>query len=329
MSLGVSGSQQSVTVPVQTSASLSVSIAEGPGLRTIGQPVAVTMTVTNSGGTDALTVTPGLLTAVGTGGLLYESGAVPGTATVAKGGGTATFYWTYSAVGAGTVALQGGATGTDANSGAGLTAVGVTGPSVVIQSPASLSIQPLQGVPSLVGTGNQFQVLMTVNNSGDATAVGVSVSTLAVTDQALVSETASTVGAVPGVVNIVGGGSQVFTYTYHAANVTYSAAVSFSGTVTGLDGNTGVTVTAGGGAPSGTVTVFPQANLTLQSLAFVPGGPLTVGQPFMVTATVKNGGQGTAVSVTVGTLVPFGGGTATLESGPSGNVSIASGSSWP
>jgi hypothetical protein len=120
-----------VAVTVESHPSLSVTAF------TVGTPVlpganfVVTMTVTNAGQAAATGVAPGALSVDpgNTGTADYVSGPTGSPASVAGGGGTATFNWTYNnttAVPPGSFALQGGASGSSENSGLPYTAPPVT-----------------------------------------------------------------------------------------------------------------------------------------------------------------------------------------------------------
>ena len=117
--LTVSGGPVTATVVVQAPAALQASLAV-PASIPMGEFTA-TMTVTNPGGAAATAVVPGALTAAAGNTATIALVASPtGPLEVPGGGGEAIFQWVYRVTSAGTVALQGSASGQDANSGAAL-----------------------------------------------------------------------------------------------------------------------------------------------------------------------------------------------------------------
>jgi hypothetical protein len=304
---GASGS-----ISVQKPAVLTAGLTLGASLVNVGQTFAVTMTVQNTGGTDAVLTAPSTLTLVGSPVLLQVSGPVPTTVTV-QAGNSATFWWSYQAVGSGVVALQGSASGQDQNSGSVVSSGVATSANLTVQAPAVLNITSVQATPATVGTGGTITVLLTVNNSGDATASQVSATSLVATDAAAVPTTGT---VQPVTATLAGGATQVFTYLVSASgSLTYSADVSFTAGVLGQDANTMASVSATSGLTNA-VTVIPRASLNVKNLAFLDAGylpvsQLTVGQVFVLVATVSNEGQGTANAVTpVSAPVLFGNGLA-------------------
>ena len=86
-------------------------------------------------------------------------------------------------------------------------------------------------------------------------------------------------GPFPATATLVGGATKVFTYTFSAANVTYNATVTFTGSALGQDANTGASVSALAPTSNG-VNIFPRANLSVESFVFSSAFPVSVGHRF-------------------------------------------------
>src|SRR6185503_3283037 len=107
--------------------------------------------------------TPVAPTASGTGSATPVSGPTPASQAI-PGLGSVTFVWTYTAATAGTFILNGGAAGTDANSGAAVTASAVNSDTATIQTPAALSVTSFTITPSPSSVGQTLTATMTVAN---------------------------------------------------------------------------------------------------------------------------------------------------------------------
>jgi hypothetical protein len=120
--------------PAALAATLSLPASVGPG------DFSATMTVTNTGGSAALGVTPGPLALAGgsTATLLLKSAPAGGVALA--GGQQATFGWTYAPLSAGTVQLQGSASGTDAGSGGAVTSPTALSNLAAVAQPAAVQL---------------------------------------------------------------------------------------------------------------------------------------------------------------------------------------------
>lgn len=105
------------TLTVQARATLAVALSI-PSTITAGSNFPVTMLLLNDGDAAAVGVAPGALSMVAgsTGTLASLTGPTPAAADV-PGHGSATFTWLARLQGSGTVQLEGGASGTDANDG--------------------------------------------------------------------------------------------------------------------------------------------------------------------------------------------------------------------
>ncbi|MFH1538388.1 MAG: PQQ-binding-like beta-propeller repeat protein [bacterium] len=293
---------------IEQKASISADLSATPGIVSTGQNITVTMAVTNSGEADALGVAPTALTLGGTSTATKISGPTPASQTV-PGGQSKDFTWTYQASTAtGTVNFTGGASGTDENSGGGVTAPNDTSNDVTIKKAAALSAD-VTAVPSIVSLSQEITVTMTVSNTGEAAANGTAPSALTLGG----TSTASLVsGPSPANADIPGGGNQDFTWTY-TASPSAAGTVNFTGNASGTDAYSGGPVSSPNDT-SNNVTVQTPAALN-GSISALPS-PVGVGDPITVTMTVNNTGQAGADDVTPSALTLGGTGGATLVSGP-------------
>ncbi len=103
------------TFTVEQAAALTGKLSAAPATVTEGDPITVTMRVTNTGQAAARNVTPGALTPSGTGAVAWAAGPTPASAALLAGGASAAFTWRYTAVTAGAVSWTGAASATDDN----------------------------------------------------------------------------------------------------------------------------------------------------------------------------------------------------------------------
>jgi uncharacterized repeat protein (TIGR01451 family) len=196
-----------------------------------GQTFTADLTVTNNGQAAASGVTPSPLPLAlsATGGAAATPSSSISAATI-PGGQSAVYHWTYAENGTadGTLSLSAGVVGTDANSGAALSAATSASNTLVVQNPAQLSAA--LSVSQQVGIGTSFTISLSVLNSGDATASAVAPA-LTVTGSASVVLVAS-----PSPADIAGGGTATFQWTY---NATADGSLSLAATATGTDANDG------------------------------------------------------------------------------------------
>jgi len=276
-----------VIQPARLEATLSVPV---PTVN-VGQPITVTMWVTNTGDATAHNIFPGPLTVGGTGSATYVSGPDPGSLAWLMSGDVATFAWSYLATAAGVVTWDGVLTGTDSIAGWIITAT-ATPVSVTVQRPAALTCT-LTAAPSPVGTGSPIYVTMTVTNAGEATALDVNPSALTLGGTGGATYFSGPEGSP---VTITGGTSAAFGWTYVAAT---AGTVNWSGNASGTDVNSGQ-ITSSLTCVSADVTVQDAARL----IASITAEPVVVGQDELVTVTmvVTNSGTRDASNVTPSTL---------------------------
>src|SRR5262249_17766162 len=140
----------------------------------------------------------------------------------------------------GTLTFSTGAAGTDANSSQPVTASSVSSPTVTVQTPASLSITSFT-LPASLSRGSTFSAVLVVSNGGQAPARGVLPSpnppTLATTGGAN-----ATTSSALSPVDIAGGGTATFTWTY-TENGSSPGSLRATTGAAGTDANSGGPVT--------------------------------------------------------------------------------------
>src|SRR5205085_3137391 len=260
---------------IQAPSALTAAIAATPSLVNQGRPITVKMTVRNTGGASAQSVTPALAPP-GSGALLL-AGPSPATATIA-GGGAQDFIWSYSGTSAATLTFSGSASGVDANSGQGLNAATGSPTTVTVQTPALLSVSA--SVPGVVNVGQGFDISVVISNSGDSAATGVSPSVWAVSSAG--KATASGL-AVPPEATIPGHSNQLFKVPYAASA---AGAVTFSIGGDGVDATDESSVAAAEVSATTNVQTPAELTATLSIPASVP-----LGDTFTVSLNVTNSGD--------------------------------------
>jgi hypothetical protein len=274
--------------------------------------MTVVMTVSNTGGTDAINVNALPLTRIGTGYATLLTGPQPNSITI-QAGGAGSFTWTYSADSSGSIAFFGRAEGMDIRTGQNYQSVTATSNSVIIETRPQLS-SSISILRSTMNLGQTATVIMTVTNSGIADAVNTAPNNLFITS-ASTGGMIPVAGPSPANQTIVGGTTAYFTWTFSA---TGQGNVVLSGNVTGYDENSGLSVSSSM-TESNSVLVQIPAQLII-SLKAVPETPpvIKTGQLITVYLTVSNSGQSQAISISpVANPAVNGTGAANLISGPS------------
>ena len=301
----LSSGPASVSGVVQTAATLSAALLAFPSPRNVGQGFLVTLTITNTGQASALGVDASGFLLEGTGGATVVGGPTPVLPATIPGGASMVFTWTYSGATAGTVRFTTTVAGTDANSAAAVTTGPVMSGAVVIETPAALAAAVAM-LPAQVSVGQGFLVTVTVTNSGGATAAGVAAAPLLETGAGV-----TPVGGPwpAGPVSLGTGTAVTFTWTFTAAS---AGTALFTATATGTDANTAAALSSGPASVSGVVQTA--ATLSAALLAFP--SPRNVGQGFLVTLTITNTGQASALGVDASGFLLEGTGGATVVGGP-------------
>ncbi len=276
-------------------ASISAAISAAPATVSVGQPITVTLTVTNTGTTEALDVVPDAPTVSGAGTVGSPSGPDPAAIATLAPAASGTFTWIYPATGAGGVAFAGAASATDSFS--GTTVRGDTDPavpaSVTVELPAGLAATfPASGAAAV---GREFTVAMTVTNPGGAAATNVMPGAFTVAPASLAALKPGT-GPVPAALgSLPAGASDTFTWTVVAG--TTPGTVTFSSSASGLDANSGAPLASGTAISGGFVIGAAGLNATLSAAP----ATASVGQVITLTLTLANPGLADVRNLVVGT----------------------------
>ncbi|MEK7764729.1 MAG: hypothetical protein AAB368_00695, partial [bacterium] len=302
---------------IQTPAAPVAALVAFPSPRDAGQTFLVTLTVTNAGQADldGLDVAPFRLAPPGV--ATQTAGPTPSLSVTLAGGASLTFTWTFTGFSPGTVVRSTTPSGTDANSGKVVRVLVSSNPEV-IQSPAALAVTG-RAVPVTVPcVGEPFLLVVTVSNTGQTAAMGV---TIADPLGAGSGSAAPTAGPDPvGAVTLAGGQSQVYTWT---ATGSAPGAVAFTATATGTDANTLAPVSSGP-APSGTVTISAVPGV-LDTAVSAPAAA-SGGQWITVTVTFTNTGGSDLQGVSAVLGVSAGSGSFVAGPVPAGTVMLPVGS---
>jgi len=267
----------------------------------VGQWVTVSFTATNTGGTPAVSVMPALTNA-STAGLTLESG--PGAAVQILGCEMHTFTWMYSTNGVGSLEFNLAAKGLDSFS-----LVEVSTSSTVrgqVQSPAKLTAG-LSFSSTVVNAGGSFLLMITVTNTGEATADGLLPPAL---DQYGLGSTSVTAVPLVTTTTLVGSQSLTWTWTLTASSGGF---VYFTATVTGADFNSGLALS------TPVITPKPlQIDRPGIGIVDFAAGPTPVGLDQLITVTlfISNTGDFELQGAVPSVLSVMGDGQAGLESGP-------------
>lgn len=277
-------------VRVLAPALLSARLVAAPSPRNVGQTFLLTLTVTNTGEEEALGVgVPAPWAQMsGSGSASYQAGPVPSFPVDLAGGVSLTFTWTYAGTVAGSVTFTTTLTATAAVTGKAAKAGPVVSNPALIQTPAALAGSAPAAWPGTVCAGSQVRIVMTVTNTGGATAMNVVPGDLFVEPAGQAVKVSS-----PGATTIVGGVSRSFTWVYSAAGP--AAALRFTATIAGQDANDGSVLTTGP-RTSNAVTVYVPAELS--SALSVSRATVVAGEPVTVTMTVTNTGAAGAQDAT-------------------------------
>ncbi|HEX8436446.1 hypothetical protein, partial [Archangium sp.] len=211
----------------------------------LGQQFDIELEVTNPGGSPVLGVKLEAATSVGTGQVTLVSGPEPASVDIAAGG-RGVFRARVIGTGEGSCSFRAGVRGLDQTYGAPVVVPPITSSTVSVQRPATLT--GVLAAPSHVRPGSLFDVVLTVTNTGSATARDVLPTVPSVSSG--VAEPATVPS--PSPVELAGGASTTYTWSYRAVS---QGKVSFTTSTSGTDGNARTPVSSGT-VSSGEVSVF-------------------------------------------------------------------------
>jgi len=158
-------------------------------------------------------VAPSALTLFGSGGILPLTS--PATLPLLNGGASANFTWTYTAVGTGTLILSGNASGTDVMTGIAVSSSITASNLVSVQSPANLAFSSFVASPSPLGTGLFGTVVLGVSNTGQTTALNVSITSFG---PSLANVVGISSGPLPAIVGSLPSGTVAFLHLHLQRN---------------------------------------------------------------------------------------------------------------
>jgi len=280
-------------------AALSVSSSLSAAVASTGQALALTVTLRNDGGTTVQGVAVALETS---GGGQVVAGAPPAPVDV-PAGGSVDVQVPLTAQGAGTVSLKVSAAGSEVFTGRALHA---NAEAAVLTVMARAALTAALALPAAVSVVSPFTVTLTVQNDGDATALGVSPGPLALAAGAG-GLLPTLTGPSPAQADIPGHGSATFTWS---AQLTSGATVVLSGGAAGTDLNDGKAVTA---ATATSNPAVPQAAAALAMTAVLSRSVASTTQRVDLQVVVRNDGAATAQGVSLAVAAP---GTGAVTAGP-------------
>ncbi len=280
----VAGTSNSVSVFAQGNLQV-LSVALSPATQmSIGQILTVVATVSNVGTGGANTVTTQSLV-FGTAPLTLLSSPAPSFVSLAAGSATA-YTYTYSASGSGFANVSVTASGYD-TFGVTRTANAVSaGSAVAVQAATQLSTQ-ITLVPATVSVGQPVTAIVTLSNTGQATANGVTLTVAPVPSSGALTAVLS---GMTYTATLAAGQSTVFTFSYSAAA---PGAVTVLGTALGYDANSNVTITS---SPATSSSTLVQAPALLTSVFNVSPSSSLQGGTFTGILTVSNAAGGANAS---------------------------------
>jgi hypothetical protein len=194
----------------------------------VGQALSLEITLSNTGGAAAHSVTLAVA-AEGAGGV--SLGALPAAVELPPGGSVALSV-PLTATAPGAVALAVTASGTEAFSGRALTAV-ATPAALTVQARATLEVA--LSLPSTIPAGSNFSITMLLLNDGDAAALGAVPGALSLVAGSTGTLAALT-GPTPAAADVPGHGSASFTWL---ARLQAGGTVQVQGGAAGTDANDG------------------------------------------------------------------------------------------
>jgi hypothetical protein len=314
---GALAAAASTSVQVVSPPALAAQPAAVPATVSVGQAFDLAVDVTNSGDVDAVGLAFAALQISGPGGAI-ATGPAPASQDV-PAGATRTFHFGARATAAGLVNLA--ASGTASDPMAGLpVSVQVAWNPVLVQLPAQIAASWVQ-LPGSVAPGQSFTASLAVTNGGQAPAQGVAVTP----DPPSVQPSGAASAAAGGAsVQIGGGGTQLFTWTF-TASAPLGSSFQLSAGAAGTDENSGASIAAG-------AVTSPSVVVQNLSASFSVAPFVLRGDGFNLVLHVGNAGAAAVNAVTPSALSVTGGVSCGAVSPPSADLAALTGSAaftWP
>lgn len=304
------------TIQVRAPAALTAAVAAFPSPRVAGQSFLVTLTVTNTGESDAALTASAPLAVTGGGAAAPVAGPTPGQPVSLAGGAALTFTWTYTAGSAGAVTLSTTVTAEESVFGTPISTGPVAASPLTVLSQAAL-VSALAVTPAFQVLNQVVTVSLTVTNTGDTGATGVTATVHASSGGAFVALRSGPAPATPQAIASLG--SQTFVWTF---SVTGAGSVSFTATAAGTDV---VMATPKFTQASAGLTTVAGSFLDT-TLAFGPAGP-SIGTWFQINLSVSNTGAVDANLVSPYLSVNTNPAFVALISAPAGPLTLVPGGS--
>lgn len=268
-------------LPTAAPPAVSAGLALSSSSPVVGQVLIVTLDAANAGGVDVAGVMPVIQVNRGSALLVPLTGPLPaGPVTLTAGGGMQLFTWTFSVTGAGVVEFTATAAGSDSWTGAAVQSAATSG--ATPRGASGLTAALVLSSSSAWGylSGGTVTAVLTVSNSGDVDAAGVTPAAAAYTGGAILGLTGGPNPAGP--VTVAAHGQTAFTWTWSLSG---TGVIGISATATGADAVTAAPLAA---ASAATAQVLARGALSAQLLAPVSARE---GESFEVTLTLANSGS--------------------------------------
>jgi len=237
---------------------LVAALAATPNPVGTGTLVDIVLTVTKMGTAGAIGVLPWIDINTGAGNLTPVSGPAPAGPVLIAAGGHEHFTWVYTTGGTVAASFTATATGTDS----GLSIPVLAAATVFLDAKKARLAGSLSAVPGMVAPTDPVMLVLTVTNTGDVGATGVTPEIEINTGAANVTLNSGPAPAVPQ--NIPAGGTVRFTWQYTAD---VAGIVAFTATATGTDSGAGGPVDGASSAALGIVGPCALASGTICTFA--------------------------------------------------------------
>jgi len=280
-----------------------------------GQDIEVVMTVRNTGDAAALDVESMLQFKPENDNIIPPD--YPPLSITIPAGGIHDYRWRYRTQSGskGKYTFTGTASGEDENSGEEVPDDKFTSGGLTIQTPAELAIEGIEVTDSDISYGQEIEVVMTVQNHGEADAEQVEPQLTLV--QVIGGQNIQTISEPKTGVIIAGNSSREFVWKY-STEENSEGQIRFEGKVTGRDFNSKKNIPSSQGISNDVFIEIP-ARLTANVTAFEEDNPnsqtITEGQRITVTMTMTNEGEAVAENIEF-SIIPSNSSIVVLHSPP-------------